>query len=156
MLFIHWNVYFCEKKSWNYWFTSSIGKITWKQFYDFWSYFLGKFRKNCVICILKFPIGKISSTQWFINLDSFVFTVWKSTIKRDHNFTEKSTFFRQINVFTKEVTKELNSRNFFCVIAFWNTFPHCSQCGKSQVFVSSFFCKNCWKIPWKQRSKGVT
>ena len=34
-------------------------------------------------------------------------------------------FFRQINTFTKEVTKELIWRNFFRVIAFCNTFPHC-------------------------------
>ena len=35
-------------------------------------------------------------------------TLWKSTINRDHDFLEKkSTFFRQINAFTKEETKEL-------------------------------------------------
>ena len=33
-------------------------------------------------------------------------------------------FFRQINVFTKEVTNELISRNFLSVIAFYSTFPH--------------------------------
>ena len=41
--------------------------------------------------------------------------------------TEKSTFFRQINGFTnKEVTKELISRKFLSVIAFYTTFPHCT------------------------------
>ena len=34
-------------------------------------------------------------------------------------------FFREINVFTKEVTKQLISRKEFCVIAFCSTFPHC-------------------------------
>ena len=33
------------------------------------------------------------------------YAVWKSTIKRDHDFYVKSTFF------TKELTKELISRN---------------------------------------------
>ena len=37
--------------------------------------------------------------------------------------TEKSTFFRQINV-TKEVTIELILRNFFSVIIFSTTFLH--------------------------------
>ena len=35
---------------------------------------------------------------------------------------EKSTFFRQTNVFTTKVTKELISRKFLSVIAFY-TFP---------------------------------
>ena len=35
-------------------------------------------------------------------------------------------FFRQINDFAKEVTKELISRNFLSVIAFYCTFPHCA------------------------------
>ena len=33
--------------------------------------------------------------------------------KNDHDITEKPTFFRQINVFTKEVTKELISQKIF-------------------------------------------
>ena len=37
--------------------------------------------------------------------------------------------FRQMNVFTKEVTKELISRNILSVIAFYSTFPlHTVQC----------------------------
>ena len=36
-------------------------------------------------------------------------------------------FFRQINVFTKEVTKELISRIFFSVIAICSTFKHCAE-----------------------------
>ena len=42
-----------------------------------------------------------------------------------HTFAEKmNIFFRQMNAFTKEVTKELIWRNFLCVIAFYTTFPH--------------------------------
>ena len=44
-------------------------------------------------------------------------------------FKEKLPFFRQINAFTKEITKELISRNILCVIAFYmysSTFPHCA------------------------------
>ena len=48
--------------------------------------------------------------------------VWKSRRKHDHDFYRK---IRQTNVFTKEVTKELISRNFFYVIAFFSIFPHC-------------------------------
>ena len=33
-------------------------------------------------------------------------------------------FFRQINAFTKEVSKELISRKFLSVIAFYSIFPH--------------------------------
>ena len=39
-------------------------------------------------------------------------------------FTENSTLFRQINEFTKEDTKELISRKFFSVMAFYSIFPH--------------------------------
>ena len=37
-------------------------------------------------------------------------------------FTEKLPFFRQINISTKEVTKELISRKFLSVIAFYRDF----------------------------------
>ena len=39
--------------------------------------------------------------------------MWNSAIKRDHYFYGKINIFLQINVFTKEVTKELISRKFF-------------------------------------------
>ena len=39
---------------------------------------------------------------------------------------ENLHFFRQINVFTNKVTKEMISRNFLSVIAFYSTFPHCA------------------------------
>ena len=42
-------------------------------------------------------------------------------------FTEKTRFFRQIDDFTKEVTKELISRKFLIVIAFYSTISHCDQ-----------------------------
>ena len=44
------------------------------------------------------------------------FTVWKSTIKNDHDICGKvNNFFRQINAYTKEVSKELISRKIvFC------------------------------------------
>ena len=45
------------------------------------------------------------------------------TTKRRSQFLRKNRhFFRQINVFTKE----LISRIFFSVIAFYSTFPHCA------------------------------
>ena len=51
------------------------------------------------------------------------FKCGKNTIKRDHDFYEKkSPFFRQINVFMKEVRNELVSQNFLSVIAFCSTF----------------------------------
>ena len=37
-------------------------------------------------------------------------------------FTERLPFFRQINISTKEVTKELISRKFLSVIAFYRDF----------------------------------
>ena len=41
-------------------------------------------------------------------------TVWKSRLKHNHHFYGKNQhFFRQINVVTKEVTKELISRKIF-------------------------------------------
>ena len=43
-------------------------------------------------------------------------------------------FFRQITLFTKEVTKELISRNFLSVIAFYSTFPHYGACGDLDFF----------------------
>ena len=56
-------------------------------------------------------------------------TVWKSTI-----FTEESTFFRQINVFTKEV------------IAFYCTFPHCFDVKIAQICSSLLFNKYSVKV----------
>ena len=43
------------------------------------------------------------------------------------SFTEKATFFREINVFNKDITKELISRIFFHVILF---FPHTTDLGR--------------------------
>ena len=49
------------------------------------------------------------------------------TIKTQSRFLRKNEhFFRQINVFTNEVAKELISRKFLSVIAFYTTFPHCT------------------------------
>ena len=47
---------------------------------------------------------------------------------------ENQHFFRQINILTKEVTKELISRKNLSVIAFYSTFPHCVVCWKINVF----------------------
>ena len=61
--------------------------------------------------------------------ESNVFTkhsVEKSSKTRSLVFTENYNFFRQCNDFTKEVTKEIISRKFLSVIAFYSTFPHCS------------------------------
>ena len=55
--------------------------------------------------------------------------MWKSTI-----FTEESTFFRQINVFTKEV------------IAFYCTFPHCFDVKIAQICSSLLFNKYSVKV----------
>ena len=51
-------------------------------------------------------------------------------------------FFRQINVYTKEFTKELISRKFLSVIAFFSTFPHCEE------LIWRNICKN--KIMWEK------
>ena len=59
-------------------------------------------------------------------------TVWKSRQKHDHSFLrEYQHFFRQINVFTryldKEVTQNLVSRKFFKrdhVLLYFSTFVH--------------------------------
>ena len=78
--------------------------------------------------------------------------MWKfaiTTITLDKNFvkandekkrkeiTNSLTFFRQINGFTKEVTKELISRKFLSVIAFYSTFPHC-LCIAMLILASDF------------------
>ena len=52
-------------------------------------------------------------------------TEWKSRQKQDRNlcfYGKRNTFFRQINVFTKVITKELISRKFLSVITFHTTF----------------------------------
>ena len=55
-------------------------------------------------------LAKIPSKQRFTKES----TVWKNAIKCDHDFCAKiNIFFRQINMFTKEVTKELISRKIF-------------------------------------------
>ena len=48
-------------------------------------------------------------------------------------FTGKSTFFRQINVFTKKVTKELISRKFLSVIEL----KHCTVWKKCKIICES-------------------
>ena len=55
-------------------------------------------------------------------------SVEKSYKKRSRLLRKNHHFFRQINAFTKEVTKELISRKFLSVIAFYSTFPHCVLC----------------------------
>ena len=60
----------------------------------------------------------------FMTVSRNIFQVWKSTIKSDHDICGKvhKYFFRQINVFNKEVTEELISRVFFRENAFYSTF----------------------------------
>ena len=60
--------------------------------------------------------------------------VWKSTVKRYHDFYGKINIFSSNQRFPKEVTIELISRNFFSVIAFFSTFPHCALCAAGAVF----------------------
>ena len=65
-------------------------------------------------------------------------------IRQKHNycFYEKfQQFFRQINVFTKEVTKELISRKFLSVIAFHIIFPHC------ECFIYLVYCSMRMLLP---------
>ena len=54
-------------------------------------------------------IQKLVFDEYFVKLIEYhsALVAWKSSIKSDEHF------FRQINVFTKEVTKELFSRKFF-------------------------------------------
>ena len=86
--------------------------------------------RNVESLLWSFPIFKVSTnskhirakvqflrkrkiTFWALFFVKSIFatnasTVWKSAINRDHDFV------------TKEVTRELISRKFFCVIAFYN------------------------------------
>ena len=51
-------------------------------------------------------------------------TKWKRGLKHNHDFYEKIKFFRQINVFTEEITKEMIWRKFLTVITFYSTFAY--------------------------------
>ena len=66
--------------------------------------------------------AKLSYTSFFSGTSKFL---GKGLKKGDHDFTAKSKLFRQINVFTKEVTKKLISRNFLA-------FSYFVQCFKSR------------------------
>ena len=79
-------------------------------------------------------------------------SVEKSSKTRSPFLRENCHFFRQINVFTKEVTKEMISRKFLSVIAFYSTFIHCekntetsTQCGSLRIFLP-FRISSVWKI----------
>ena len=64
-----------------------------------------------------------SVKMWKLDLDQSI-----TIFTENQHFSVKSTivyYYTTINVLTKEVTKELISRNIFWVIAFWSTFPHC-------------------------------
>ena len=59
--------------------------------------------------------------------------MWKNRQKHDHHFYGKiAIFFRQINGFTKEMI----SRKFLSVIAFYSIFPHCEN--YNDVFSRNF------------------
>ena len=60
----------------------------------------------------------------------------KSSKTRSLFLQKNQDFFRQINGFTKEVTKELISRKFLSLIAFYSTFPHCDTLGCKSVVTS--------------------
>ena len=65
--------------------------------------------------------------QKFREINFFTFrthSVEKSSITRSLFLPKIQHFFRQINVFTKEDTKELISRKFLSVIVFYSIFPH--------------------------------
>ena len=77
--------------------------------------------------------------------------IWRKKICVALNFSffhiflwgmEYHHFFRQINVFTKEVTKELISRKFFSVIVFYRTFP-CTVHGVeiTKIYSQAFLVK---------------
>ena len=87
----------------------------------------------------------ISSNRFFSNLSHN--SVEKYYKTRSQFLRKNQHFFRQINVFTKEVTKELISRNFFSVITIYSTFPHCecekvAQYGNYGNLLSRYFGKN--------------
>ena len=66
-------------------------------------------------------------------------TVWKSRLNQRATitvFTENSTFFRQINVYTTKVTKELISRKFLSVIAFYNIQLFTKWTGRNEIITS--------------------
>ena len=63
--------------------------------------------------------------------------------KTRSRFLEKNQhFFRQITVFTKEVTKELISRNFLSMIAFYSTFPHCAKEITKELISRNFYLRD--------------
>ena len=69
-------------------------------------------------------------------------SVEKSSKTRSLILCKNEHFFRQINIFTKEVTKELISRKFLSVIAFYRTFPHCDNLFSNNVALTKFLSKS--------------
>ena len=61
--------------------------------------------------------------------------MWKSTIKRDHDFYGVINIFRQINAYSKEVTMDMDliSRNILSLST--------AQCGKRRNSLSQIFVK---------------
>ena len=89
------------------------------------------FRNLCKSC--NFPwnqSNKTNKAKWEIE---FLSDVWKFRQKHDHFLRKIQYFFRQINV----LTKELISRKFLCVFAFYSTFPNCVCTTTEKYFVKS-------------------
>ena len=66
----------------------------------------------------KFSLTKKNISSNYLFSSSF-------SLNLEKYYKTQSPFFRQINVFTKEVTKGSISRIFLSVIAFYSTFLHC-------------------------------
>ena len=60
---------------------------------------------------------------------TYAYVAVEKYYKTYQNFYGNQRLFRQINVFTIEVTKDLISRKFFSLIAFYRTFPCTVYCG---------------------------
>ena len=101
---------------------------------------------------------------WFFTLNQFLrtsqcgktknllYTVWKNTIKRDHDFYCKINNFSAKSTFLLKKLQELISRNFLSVIAFFRIFLHCCAVtwkifreNNLQLF-SRNFCEKWWQL----------
>ena len=65
-------------------------------------------------------------------------------VKCDHDFYGKLAFFREIGVYTEEVTKELISRIFFFFFAnaFYSSFQYCA------ISIAGIFASRLLKDSW--------
>ena len=74
--------------------------------------------------------------RWILMFNNSVEKYYK---KRSRFFRKNQHLYRQINVFTKEVSKVLISRNFFSVIVFSSIFPHLKSEWQKNLEISTLW-----------------